>query len=499
MPDRILIFDTHPSSPQVETSLAIAERHVGMGDVVHLVNISAALPYLEFYDPGLWTHAVVSAKLQALRGVLPRGVSFDTDAGVWRRRLPLPLFRSVEELKAYACDGIDYGTAMASSLISRLSDLDPDLEKCRDTLSAMHDAARMAVASLDYWVARVRPDVIYLRNCRTALTLPLYQHAVAKGLPVLVQETRGAHPRRYYVGRFPVHDRAALCQDVLAHWQASSIPMDEREAIAHEYYGSSTPGVAGAAGFTSRQRVGTLPAGWDDARRNIVFFTGSVTETAAFSGRNGPHTIFGSQFEAVDFIADVVAADPGARLYVRQHPNTTRSYPKEDLLWQRFRQDPRLTFISGDEPVDTYALVARAAQCVTYIASVGIEAAFRGKPVILTGNSFFNCLGACYVPARVEELGALLRDPSLPALPNLGAIKYAHFMMTAGHPMPRFVPTKPFRGTHDGVDLDARGPLLRAALRAAATVDRASRIPARMRRLLERQPSGAQVRWTPST
>lgn len=472
MSKTILIFDTWLNTPHTDTSLEIAAIHRQKGDRVYHVHIGAALPFKDYHAQGLNGHLRAINKINNIKRIPDSAFYFSDKLLIPKRKYPLPHFSSLEPLRAYTKDGIDVGMALASSLITQTKDLSPDVSQFHALLSSMHTSGNLALESFKAWRLKVNPDVVYLCNGRTILNRPILRYCQQQGMDVRVHE-RGCDLYHYEVtkGTFR-HDRDTFYSLVMAQWEDSTHSLEEKYKCADDFYSKKKKSEITYLNHTKAQTRGKLPPDWDTMRKNVVFFTKSMSESAAIDHKNSPHTLFSSQSEAIDVIAGLLAVDPNVHFYVREHPNTFTSFPKESKSFDPFRNDPRIRFIDGNSPVDTYALIDQASLVMTYMSTTGIEAAYWGKPSIVVGNSYYHRLGSTYAPKTPEDLKVLLFQDQLPALPRDGAIKYGYYMATFGTPFEYFRPTGLHTGLFKGIDLNRINPFMRVTLHIVRLVNR---------------------------
>ncbi len=77
--------------------------------------------------------------------------------------------------------------------------------------------------------------------------------------------------------------------------------------------------------------------------------------------------------------------------------NTVDGRPYDRLTYRKIQQDASLlaqldaigATIDSDNLLDTYDLIDRCAVAVTVNSQAGLEAAIRGKPVVVCGDAFF--------------------------------------------------------------------------------------------------------------
>jgi hypothetical protein len=85
--------------------------------------------------------------------------------------------------------------------------------------------------------------------------------------------------------------------------------------------------------------------------------------------------------------------------------------------------------VRPESSVSTYAMMDAADVVVTFISTVGIEAAFAGKPAVMLGNTYYRNLGSVHTPeSHAETIELLLSE--LQPLPPEGALMYGHYRLT---------------------------------------------------------------------
>jgi hypothetical protein len=135
-------------------------------------------------------------------------------------------------------------------------------------------------------------------------------------------------------------------------------------------------------------------------------------------------------FESTDHwltstITAILEMDAGP-VTVRQHPSERRQLQSSkvdiaSILRDHFGDDRRCRFVAADDPVNTYDLLRSARLVLPFVSTIAIEAAAIGKPVLMSGNSYYSDLGFVWSAASRDEYFALLRRGvlgDLEALPD---------------------------------------------------------------------------------
>jgi hypothetical protein len=128
----------------------------------------------------------------------------------------------------------------------------------------------------------------------------------------------------------------------------------------------------------------------------------------------GRHVHFANTVEwLTSTITTVLDSDTGP-VIVRQHPSERRKLQRSELdiasvLRDRFGDDPRCRFVAADDAVNTYDLMRSARLVLPFVSTIAIEAAAIGKPVLISGSSYYADLGFVWSASSRDEYFALLR------------------------------------------------------------------------------------------
>lgn len=151
-------------------------------------------------------------------------------------------------------------------------------------------------------------------------------------------------------------------------------------------------------------------SGADPSRQNDVLIPLNVEWDTAALDR---HHVFHSTTEWVtSAVAFILANHPG-RVIVRQHPSERRPLERSRLdldvaLRERFGDEPRLSFVRAEDPVSSYDLMQQASLVLPFVSTIAIEAAALGKPVLVSGVSYYSDLGFVWSARTRDEYFELL-------------------------------------------------------------------------------------------
>lgn len=340
-------------------------------------------------------------------------------------------FNSIEELKKKIFRDIDVGYAALSSFISNTRNLNPELSSfTKSTLIKMlKSAVRMSLASEAIYEIE-KPDKIYIYNGRMPESRPIFRYFTSKNIDVEIYEVyptnlSGSFKKLSYHNDLP-HSIKYFQRRMHEEWER-----DETKALGlgkSFFENRRNAAFAGDKVYVKDQKAGLLPEKWNNSSRNIVIFNSSEDEFASI-GSEWEEKLFSSQLKGIEYIFESIDKYPNAEVYLRIHPNLKSIKYKYHTDLYKLKTHPRVHVIPGDSKISTYSLVDAADVIVSFGTSVGVEAAYSDKPVILLGASFYKGLGFCYEPNNVSEMENQIFIQDLVGLKNQNILKYGNYIM----------------------------------------------------------------------
>ncbi|WP_324719197.1 capsular polysaccharide export protein, LipB/KpsS family [Salinimicrobium sp. HB62] len=237
-------------------------------------------------------------------------------------------------------------------------------------------------------------------------------------------------------------------------WEKKDITTDEKEKIGRSFFENKVKGIyTNDKIYTKNQESNKVPENVDYSRRTFVIFTSSDDEFAAV-GKDFINPYFKDQNEGIAYVARLVAQEfPQCNLMIRMHPNLTgldHDYVKE--LRNMEKIGPNIHVIAPESSVDSYALLNIANKVIVFGSTIGLEANFWRKPVILLGKCFWYYQDVAYVPKQKEELKELL-EQNLDPKPTEDAIKFGFYFLRGGEEAKYFYNDVESGASYKGVPL----------------------------------------------
>jgi hypothetical protein len=341
----------------------------------------------------------------------------------------LPKITRTSDIREYEYKNTDCGYAVLSTYIGITRDFEPDITD-KFTANFLQNLAITYCQIYDYFIKLFETNSIVqvnifngrLNNNRAVLRACQY-----KKIDVICHELVGRSDKiTKFVNVLP-HDIEENIKNIEALYTEN---ICEAEDIAAEFYKSKKFGKAlSDRSYVANQKLGKLPPNWDASKKNIVIFSSSEDEFKAI-GKEWNGGVFSDQLTGVKLISDMIDAD-AHDLYLRIHPNVNAACKKYKKQVFGLNHN-NLNLVLPNSDVSTYEMMTEADLIITFGSTIGLEAAYWGKPSILIGNSFYKQLGSTYNPNCVDELHRLIHENGLIGKPKLGAIKMAVFWCKNG-------------------------------------------------------------------
>lgn len=414
------------------TEIELIKTAVALGEEVYVLYCGAELSTCVF-NP---THNIVGCALcksrtlhWALKAGVPSERMIKLDRDLFPEDLPFAFPRDLQEMMEVEIDGVNIGRGAASSTISILREYQLDFAGRHRALIEL-ELSNAVGALLNYKSAlsRVEPDRVVLFNGRHSEMWPMIGLCSANNVAYETHE-RGGNSQLYQVFENSLpHSIAARKQLMNEVWDAA--PAEERREAALSWYRAKRRGThTDDKNYLGKQSAGTLPAGFDSGKHNVVIFNSSEDELQAIAEWENP--LFRQQNEAIVRVLDALAEQSDVHVYIRMHPNLTGVDNQQTKELYELNQD-NLTLLRPEHSVDTYALMDAGDVVLTFASSAGVEATFWGTPSVLFGRAFYEGMDAVYQPDSFTALMELLCTRGLAPKNRDSVLKYGYFVSHFG-------------------------------------------------------------------
>jgi len=330
-------------------------------------------------------------------------------------------FRNIDEYKKIEYKGIKIGYASLSTYVQLTRNQNPrvDIESAEYFKALLNQSVRLSQA-FQGLIDQVKPDLICTYNGRFAEIRPVFEMAKLNKIPVWLYEGVFKGGKEHKDGKL----YKVVFENTLPHsvkdnlwrvekcWNNPELSKGENIAQAHSFFKKRRKGiVAGDKIYVKNQETGLLPAGWNSSKKNIVIFNSSEDEFVAIGDEYAAFALFKTQNEGLSKIFEWFKMDRTKHFYLRIHPNLTGiRYKYHTELYKFQTQYENVTIIPPEDKISTYALLDASDKVIVFGSTIGLEAVYWKKPVILIAFSFYYYANLCHIPKNELQLYEMIRE-----------------------------------------------------------------------------------------
>lgn len=343
-------------------------------------------------------------------------------------------YNSVIDIRKIEYKGAKIGLASLSTYISATRNLNPLtngkfklyfdyllLQSC-----ILTDAISKALDDLE-------PDLVCLFNGRFFDSRPIFDIVRQKNIDTRCYDASGdvnkIFVKQIFYNTTP-HNIQENISQLNYYWDAPIVSLEDKIKIANDFFQKKRDGIfTSDTAYTKNQKKGLLPIDFNKNKQNIVIFNSSEDEYAAIGDEYDKLSLFKSQIEGIKYIFDTFKDDKTIHFYLRIHPNLAGvKYKYHTDLYLFQKKYNNVTIISAGDKVSSYDLLDVAEKVIVFGSTIGVEATYWGKVVILLSGAPYYYLDICYKPKSLLELKEMIIARLKPK-PKINALKFAYFSM----------------------------------------------------------------------
>lgn len=353
-------------------------------------------------------------------------------------------YETIDDVKEITHKGAHIGLAAVSSYLTLSRNLDPLIDsEFKDFMNRYLFMSARTTDLVEEVINQLHPDSVSCFNGRLICNRPIVDLCINKGMPFQTYEVgyneENRINKKIFNNSLP-HDPDVNTIMINELWESEGKSKEERIATAKRFFEKRRKAIVSGdkVAYTKNQSIGLLPEDWDNSKINISIFNSSEDEFASLGEKFAKLSLFPSQLTGIKYIFEKFKDNEEIHFYLRVHPNLTNVKYKYHKSLYELDKYKNVTIIPADSKISTYTLVDSSDKVIVFGSSVGFEAAYANKPVILLGCTMYRDLGICYVAHTTDELDKYIIDKDLKPLDNLGALKFAYYIVNSEFPMPKY-------------------------------------------------------------
>lgn len=326
--------------------------------------------------------------------------------------------------------GFEVGEAVYSSFISKTRDSEFDAESDKAILKKIAFNSILVYESIKRFIDDFNIDELALFNGRWDYYRAALTAGREKNLNIEVFENYRPGGYMELFGDNLPHGIKNKNKIIEEFWNSAE-DIAERQKLADSFFHNKRSGdFTISKSFTENQLKDKLPASFDKNKRTFVLFNSSDDEFAAV-GKEYDNPYFKDQTSGILFIVEYFKNKSDSQLIIRMHPNLQglkRTYL--DPLYNLENLYANIHLVKPEDDIDTYKLVDVADKVLAFNSTIGLEASYWGKAVILLGKSLY-INNVVYIPKDKTDIINLI-ESDLPSLNKDNARKYGFYFTKGG-------------------------------------------------------------------
>lgn len=426
---KMLIYTSFPYFPRLETELEIVDNYLAKGYDVVMISCMGDLALCPDNQKirkikCMCCHSRLKAGYNWLKSekVVLKGIRFinAADQKVIDDVLSCSI-NSWDDLKSIDIGGSDVGLAAFSELVSLTRNPKPPLsEKNRDMAKKLLNNALIVHFSIKNHILKENPDVFILFNGRISAYRPALRIGQYFGIDTKVFEVSSNYRKYILIDNTYPHDLINMQGYFKKTFDASKDNEAQKQIIANEWYNNRIGDLSGKINpFAYKHKRGSseLNDVRDFSGLKVGIFISSEDEFVAISEHINPFYV--DQNHGIEEILNGLK-DENILFIIRAHPNLKKLFNDQIIeLNAIVRKRYNVKYIPPSSKISSYELIEICDIILTFGSTIGIEAAYMGKPSILMGVSSYRGLGGTIEPESHDELLTILKESAeLGHLPN---------------------------------------------------------------------------------
>lgn len=347
-------------------------------------------------------------------------------------KISLPIdFRDLEN---YHYEGNPFGELVLSQLVDDKKEIFFDVEDFPKALTLLKNSIALYEKTKEV-ILDNKIDQVYAWNGRRSSDGVVLQAAKFLGREYFSFITGSSSNKIFRVKASKVHDYVSSKADIHNFLKVSNLSLEEKHNIGKKFFEklkNKTTSIE-IPGYINYNQNNNLYFTKKKARKNLVFFTSSPFELAYMKEWQSETNVFNDIFQFIRRLNSSRTITDKYDIYIRWHPNIKGSGKNlRSKISELVSETDNLIHFTPENKLDSYSLLDKSDVVIVTFSTMGAEAAYVNKPVILIGRSKYEDLGFTNSPVNFEELEKMLIEENFRVSPDK-ALNYAYYLATFGN------------------------------------------------------------------
>jgi hypothetical protein len=314
----------------------------------------------------------------------------------WTREKTLkfrPILRSLSSIEDFSklyINDINPGPALANEFVTLSKSRNARLNQNFGLLEEMLISYLQVYNATQEWLRDNAITKMYLFNGRFLHERAAWDAAKSMSIQTMIFETTRDN---LHIRELGFHNRVNNQKLIREHWESSPLALNLKREISDQWFMNMR---SGANPFTTNSSNSI-----SISESYFVYFSNSDDEAVGFWDQWNQG--LGSQIDCVRKLIGHFEKDGNSILVIRLHPNLASKPQTDQAEWKELKESKFVKLILPLEKVSSYSLIESSSGVITFGSTIGIEAAYMSKPVMVLADCKFDELGFAFKPRSWNE------------------------------------------------------------------------------------------------
>ncbi len=305
-----------------------------------------------------------------------------------------PILKSLSSIGDFSklnLDDINPGPALANEFVTLSKSRHTRVDENFDLLEEMLISYLKVYSATQKWLQENSITKMYLFNGRFLHERAAWDAGKSMNIQTMVFETTRDN---LHIRELGFHNRVNNQRLIREHWESSPLALDLKREISDQWFINMR---TGANPFTTNSSNSISISG-----SYFVYFSNSDDEAVGFWDQWNQN--LGSQIDCVKRLISHFEKIGNSILVIRLHPNLASKPHTDQAEWMDLKDSKFVKIILPLEKVSSYSLIESSSGVITFGSTIGIEAAYMSKPVMVLADCKFDELGFAFKPRNWNEV-----------------------------------------------------------------------------------------------
>lgn len=339
-----------------------------------------------------------------------------------------------EDVSSVTFEALDIGVMSSFASSTKAQNKEQLNKKWRKAYNNMLNSSKKLYNYFTDEIKKENYDFVFMFNGRFGCVKPVLEATRNLGVGFGLVEVKKTINEVVFVNEL-VHSIDANTNKALLFYENN-----KKEAVekAEEFFSKKIKNEnTGDPIYTKDQQLNYLTPSIVNTNKKIVAIYPSTEDEYKFIGKEWDGHVPESQVEEIEKLA-VSLPENEYLLVVKMHPNQANSAEHTLLLYNKLASKYKNIIVEPPlSMVDSYALMKKSSVVVTFASTIGVEACYAGKPVVLIGDTTWSKMNVAYKVYSGSEAGDVIKKGLNPK-PKEGAIIWGYYLSCYKDELPSY-------------------------------------------------------------